>query len=203
MSLSRSRFTSAPIAPIRVGLWIRIRLNLSGIRDAVNHRHIVDGTLTQTLLGIQSRVQAGQQEVNLWYLNETQPIIEGTARTRIQISAVEEALHSAISQPGNTGRALKASKQRSEVLRDRYENYTVQLESNLNALEALRLQALEALMTWDSHFDALASIYVRALSRKLKKDVRSSEAVVPTYTSIELPEISVSNSNSTNEGIPR
>jgi hypothetical protein len=57
---------------------------------------------------------------------------------------------------------------------------------NKDSIDALTRQTVEALESWERYFVALASIYVRALSKKLKRDVRSSDAEVPPFENVPL-----------------
>jgi hypothetical protein len=57
---------------------------------------------------------------------------------------------------------------------------------NKDSIDALSRQAEEAIESWERYFVALASIYSRGLSKKLKRDVRSSEAQVPPFESVPI-----------------
>ena len=61
-----------------------------------------------------------------------------------------------------------------------------QLSMNRENLKDLRVMAQEASDSWHGYFDALAAIYIRALSNKLGRDVRTSAAEVPPFKSIDI-----------------
>lgn len=186
MPRSKSRFSSAPIAPYRASALQRFRASRLGKSDAKNHKGIADGTLTQALNEIQTRAQLGQHEVNRWFANQAEPIIKGNSRIQIQLNQLEWDLENLKSNFGDSGRERKFNSKVLESLNEKRVSQLSQLEMNKNSLEALYLQANEALGSWQRHYEALASIYVRALSKKLKRDVRSADAEVPPFQNISI-----------------
>lgn len=186
MSRSKSRFSSAPIAPYKVSTIQRWRVSRLGRLDAKSHKGIADGTLTQALKEIQTHAQLGQLEVNRWFHRQAEPIIQGNSRIEIQLMQLSKDIEKLELNLGDTGRERKFNLRLLEVLNEKRVSQLSQFEMNKDALEALHLQASDALESWIRHYVALASIYVRSLSKKLKRDVRSSGAEVPPFESVPL-----------------
>lgn len=186
MPRSKSRFSSAPIAPYRASTMQRWSASRLGRLDARNHRGIADGTLTQALKEIQTRAQQGQHEVNRWLSNQAEPVIKGNSRIKIQLQQLDFDIKILNSNIGDSGRERKFNSKILESLNEKRVSQLSQLEMNKNSLEALYFQANEALGSWDRHYVALASIYVRSLSKKLKRDVRSSDAEVPPFGNVPI-----------------
>lgn len=186
MPRSKSRFSSAPIAPFRASFFQRRRASRLGRLDAKNHKGIADGTKTQALKEIETRAQQGQHEVNRWFSQEAEPIVKGNSRIKIQLAQLDADIENLKLNFGDSGRKIKFNSQLLESLNEKKVSQLSQLEMNKNSLESLNLQAIEALGSWQRHYVALASIYVRSLSKKLKRDVRSSDAEVPPFDSVPL-----------------
>jgi chromosome segregation ATPase len=186
MSRTKSRFSSAPIAPYRASWSQRRRAARLGKRDAKTHKGIADGTLTQALKEIQTRAQQGQHEVNRWYSKEAEPIIQGNSRISVQLDQIQSEIDSLNRNLGDNGRDRKANSKVLTSLNERKVSQLSQLEMNKDSIDALSRQAEEAIESWERYFVALASIYSRGLSKKLKRDVRSSEAQVPPFESVPI-----------------
>lgn len=186
MPRSKSRFSSAPIAPYRASALQRYRAARLGKSDAKNHKGIADGTLTQALKELQTRAQQGQHEVNRWFSKEADPIIQGNSRIAIQLAQLQQEIDALDKNLGDSGRERKANSKVLSTLNERRISQLSQLEMNKDSIDALTRQTVEALESWERYFIALASIYVRALSKKLKRDVRSSDAEVPPFENVPL-----------------
>lgn len=186
MPRSKSRFSSAPIAPYKASAIQRWRISRLGRLDAKNHKGIADGTLTQALNEIQTYAHLGQLEVNRWFRQQAEPIIQGNSRIEIQLLQLAKDIENLESNLGDSGRQRKFNLRLLEVLNEKRVSQLSQHEMNKDSLEALHVQAGDALESWVRHYIALASIYVRSLSKKLKRDVRSADAEVPPFESVPL-----------------
>ena len=186
MSRKSSRFSSAPIAPFRAPLLQRWSAARSGRHDARNHRGIADGTFTQALNELQTRAQHGQHDVNRWYSKQAEPILQGNSRIKIQLDQLQAEIDELTARPGESGRIQKANSKRMESLSGRKVSQLSQLDMNNESLIALKRQAVEAMDSWEKYFAALASIYVRSLSKKLNRDVRSSDAEIPPFQKVPM-----------------
>jgi hypothetical protein len=164
----------------------RYRASRLGKSDAKNHKGIADGTLTQALKELQTRAQQGQHEVNRWFSKEADPIIQGNSRIAIQLAQLQREIDALDKNLGDSGRERKANSKVLITLNERRISQLSQLEMNKDSIDALTRQTVEALESWERYFVALASIYVRALSKKLKRDVRSSDAEVPPFENVPL-----------------
>jgi len=186
---SKSRFSSAPIAPYKVSLLKQWRTSRLGRTDARNHKGIADATLTQALKGIAAYAQSGQHEVNRWLIKESEPIVVGSSRIRIQLGQLESEILNFTKNLGDSGRERKLNKRALELLIEKKTSQMSQLEMNSDSLEALYRQGTEAIESWERYFTALASIYLRSLSKKLKQDVRSSDAEVPPFDNVPIVDL--------------
>lgn len=189
MNRSKSRFSSAPIAPYKVSLLKQWRTSRLGRTDARNHKGIADATLTQALKGIAAYAQSGQHEVNRWLIKESEPIVVGSSRIRIQLGQLESEILNFTKNLGDSGRERKLNKRALELLIEKKTSQMSQLEMNSDSLEALYRQGTEAIESWERYFTALASIYLRSLSKKLKQDVRSSDAEVPPFDNVPIVDL--------------
>jgi len=166
--------------------WRTSRL---GRTDARNHKGIADATLTQALKGIAAYAQSGQHEVNRWLIKESEPIVVGSSRIRIQLGQLESEILNFTKNLGDSGRERKLNKRALELLIEKKTSQMSQLEMNSDSLEALYRQGTEAIESWERYFTALASIYLRSLSKKLKQDVRSSDAEVPPFDNVPIVDL--------------
>ena len=194
MSRKSSRFSSAPIAPQKLSLLDRRRAAKSGRKDAKNYKGLADATLTHALIEIRGVAVAGQHEVNQWLINKVKPLREGNARIAVSMSRLQDQISELSKNPGVSGRQQKEVRTRTTSLTEQLAAEVSQLRMNEENLQALVMAAEEALASWKQYFDAMAAVYVRALSNKLGRDVRSSAAEVPPFESIQVIDVNVEGS---------
>ena len=186
MPRSKNQISQAPIAPRKPGYRATRRARKSGRQDAKNYRGIADATITHALIEIRSSALAGQHSVNKWLIQACAPIHSGNASIEVQLEKVASDMNEIKRNPGLTGRARKANMSKLENLEQEASAAHSQLSMNNENLKDLRIMAQEASDSWRGYFDALAAIYIRALSNKLGRDVRTSAAEVPPFKSIEI-----------------
>jgi hypothetical protein len=183
---SKSRFTTAPIAPNKPGFRSARRARKSGRQDAKNYKGLADATMTHALIELRSSALSGQHAVNKWLVEACAPLHSGNASIRVQLEKLADDISSVKKDPGVTGRIRKANLSKLENLEQESSAVRSQLSMNQESLKDLRILAQEASNSWHGYFDALAAIYIRALSNKLGRDVRTSSAEVPPFKSIDI-----------------
>jgi len=186
---SKSRFSSAPMAPTKPGFKVTRRAQKAGRQDAKNYKGIADATMTHALIELRSSALSGQHSVNKWLIEECASLHAGNASIEVQLSTLNENISILRKDPGSTGRIRKANFSKLENLEEEVSAVRSQLKMNQESLKDLRILAQEASDSWQGYFQALAAIYIRALSNKLGRDVRSSTAEVPPFKSIEIVDI--------------
>lgn len=189
MPRSKSRFSSAPMAPTKPGFKVTRRAQKAGRQDAKNYKGIADATMTHALIELRSSALSGQHSVNKWLIEECASLHAGNASIEVQLSTLNENISILRKDPGSTGRIRKANFSKLENLEEEVSAVRSQLKMNQESLKDLRILAQEASDSWQGYFQALAAIYIRALSNKLGRDVRSSTAEVPPFKSIEIVDI--------------
>lgn len=186
MAPQKSRFSSTPIAPSKPGFRATRRARKSGRQDAKNYKGLADATMTHALIELRSSALSGQHAVNKWLVEACAPLHSGNASIRVQLEKLADDISSVKKDPGVTGRIRKANLSKLENLEQESSAVRSQLSMNQESLKDLRILAQEASNSWHGYFDALAAIYIRALSNKLGRDVRTSSAEVPPFKSIDI-----------------
>lgn len=181
--------SEVPIAPRKPGIYQVFTAKTKGSRDAKKYARFGDETITHSLLEIQAIVQHGQHKVNQWLLDEVAPIVGANQKIQTQIDLYELQLADLLKTPGATGRQKKAQKERSDELKKLISASLGQQRFNSDQLEVLTSNADQARLSWVSNYEALASIYLRALKKKLKGEVKAVAAKVPPFTSIPLVDL--------------
>lgn len=186
MVRNKSRFSSAPLAPAKPGFTAARRAQKSGRQDAKIYKGLADATMTHALIEIRSAALSGQHAVNKWLIEACSPLHSGNASIQVQLTKIASEIEEIKRNPGLTGRSRKAnSAQRENLEHEAYAAHS-QLNMNQETLKDLRIMAQEASNSWCGYFDALAAVYIRALSSKLGRDVRTSAAEVPPFKSLEI-----------------
>ena len=130
--------------------------------------------------------QAGQHTVNQWLVQVVQPIIAGNARIELQVREVNAAAKAlSLTKPisGRHGAKLELAK---TELSTELAFLAAQHESNLRAIESLRLQAEEGFASWARNFQLLCSVYSRSRTLADKSATHNAPAQAPQFRSIEL-----------------
>lgn len=162
---------------------------LKGSRDAKKYAKFGDETITHSLLEIQSIVQQGQHKVNQWLLNEIAPLVGANHKIQTQIELYEIQISELLKNPGLTGRQKKAQKERIDELKKLMAASLGQQRFNSDQLEVLTSNADQARKSWISFYEGIASIYFRALNKKLDGPVKAVAAKVPPFTSVPLVDL--------------
>lgn len=186
MPRNKSRFSSAPLAPGKPGFRATRRAQKSGRQDAKNYKGLADATITHALIEIRSASLSGQHAVNKWLIEACAPLHSGNASIQVQLTKISSEIEEVKRNPGQTGRVRKANSAKLENLEHEASAAHSQLKMNQETLKDLRVMAQEASNSWRGYFDALAAVYIRALSNKLGRDVRTSAAEVPPFKSLEI-----------------
>lgn len=186
MARSNTEISAAPLAPRKLARRETRRAAKSGKEDAKNYKGIADATMTHALIEIRSTALSGQHAVNKWLIEACAPIHSGNASIEVQLTKLANEISELKRSPGDTGRIRKANKSKMENLELEESAARSQLSMNRENLKDLRIMAQEASASWHGYFDALAAVYIRALSNKLGRDVRTSSAEVPPFKSLEI-----------------
>ena len=142
--------------------------------------------MTHALIEVRSTALSGQHAVNKWLIETCAAIHSGNASIEVQLKKYAAEISELKKNPGNTGRVRKANQNKLENLELEEAAARSQLSMNRENLKDLRIMAQEASDSWRGYFDALAAIYIRALSNKLGRDVRTAAAEVPPFKSLEI-----------------
>lgn len=130
--------------------------------------------------------QSGQHLVNQWLVQVVQPIIAGNARIELQIREVDASAKAlALTKPVSGRHAAKLEVAKTEFSTE-LAFLAAQHESNLRAIESLRMQAEEGLASWARYFQLLCSIYSRSRTLAEKSTTHNAPAQAPQFRSIEL-----------------
>ena len=186
MPSSSTQINSAPLAPRKPGYRATRRARKSGRQDAKNYKGIADATMTHALIELRSMALSGQHAVNKWLIEACAPLHAGNASIEVQLTKLAKDISDLKSNVGSTGRIRKANSSKLENLELESSAAHSQMSMNREKLKDLRIMAQEASDSWRGYFDALAAIYIRSLSNKLGRDVRTSAAEVPPFKSIEI-----------------
>ena len=188
MPRNRSQMSSAPLAPAKPGRKETRRAIKSGRQDAENYRGIADATITHALIEVRSVALSGQHSVNKWLIEACAPLHSGNASIEVQLRKLALDISALQTATGETGRIRKANLDKLNNLELEQAAARAQLSMNNETLKDLRVMAKQAMDSWHGYFDALAAIYIRSLSNKLGRDVRTSASEVPPFKSIEIVE---------------
>lgn len=186
MARTSTQISSAPLAPRKLGRRETRRAIKSGKEDAKNYKGIADATMTHALIEIRSTALSGQHLVNKWLIEACAPIHSGNSNIEVQLTKLANEISEIRSNPGTTGRIRKLNQSKLENLQLEESAARSQLSMNRENLKDLRRMAEEASDSWHGYFDAMAAVYIRALSNKLGRDVRTSAAEVPPFKSLEI-----------------
>ena len=186
MARTNTQISSAPLAPRKLGRRETRRAMKSGKEDAKNYKGIADATMTHALIEIRSSALSGQHAVNKWLIESCASIHSGNANIEVKLTKLANDISEIRNNPGSTGRIRKLNQSKLENLQLEESAVRSQLSMNRENLKDLRRMAEEASDSWHGYFDAMAAVYVRALSNKLGRDVRTSAAEVPPFKSLEI-----------------
>ena len=134
-------------------------------------------------------MQAGQHRVNESFLAEAARLMAATAVTQERIATKEQEINESTSKAKNlTGRRRDAEAALQVALRSQLSELRNQLASSTKNIESLASQAQQALDSWVTYYDVLASQYVRH-RMKIRKGAAPAPAQVPTFNSLHLTEL--------------
>ncbi len=189
--MARSKFSDAPIAPRRPGYWLGGKLRRQGRQDAKKYMDAQDYTRTHALIQAQSKCQSGQHEVNQWFIKATEPLISGNARLEMESSLLSQKIAELKAKPVTSERLRRSNESEVESLVAQLTNLKAQRNVNNSTGKSLTLAAEEALKSWESHYQLLAGVYLRAKIRRSKNSAPSSQANVPLFESIPMAHVEV------------
>jgi len=184
--LSKYRFSGAPLAPLNVGIILRFIISVQGRKDAKKYVGLNDFTRTHALIVAQSKAQAGQHRVNQWLIHALEPLTTGNERIAVKEEEIQEKLLALNSQKVSGGREHRALQKRIQELSEVKANLKSQRKSNSAAMDSLNLAAQEALHSWETYYDQMASLYSRARAIKSKSEISKVSSEVPVFNSIPL-----------------
>lgn len=184
--MSSSQFSSAPVAPVKVGFWLGLKLRRDGRRDSKKYVQLSDYTRTHAMIVAQNHALAGQREVNQWLIKKAGPLQVGNARLEAKLDLFKGELERLRKDPGLTNRARRDSLWRIDLIEREILNTTSQANANSAQLASLMLAGEQALGSWINYYEQMAGIYARARAIRLKQDVDSARAEVPILDPIPL-----------------
>lgn len=182
----RKNLFGLPFAPATASGKVRRRFETLGKGDAKKYQNVQDYSRTHAILEAEAMAQSGQHTVNQWLVQVVQPIIAGNARIELQVREVDAAAKAlSLTKPssGRHGAKLEAAKAEFST---ELAFLAAQHESNLRAIDSLRLQAEEGFASWARYFQLLCSIYSRSRTLADKNPTHNAPAQVPQFRSIEL-----------------
>ena len=177
------------LAPARVPRLLRFRLTLMGQRDSKRYSQSLDSTLTHALLEVQAMAHTGQNKVNKEFLDKASSLIGSISVMKSSLERVSgELVESKSRAKGLSGRILDRELANQSLIERKAIELSSQLTSNLNTVELLQVQAQQALNSWDTYYELLASTYVRRRLR-LKGKAQPAEAEIPKFAPIVLDQL--------------
>ncbi len=184
--MKKTGFKGAPLAPHNVGWITHLKISFRGRRDAKKYSGLKDFTRTHALITAQSIAQAGQHRVNQWLIESLDPLIAGNERISVQEEELNEQISSLRGQKSASGRDSRFSQRKAAELAELRSNLRSQKKSNTATMESLTMSAQEALGSWETYYDQIASLYSRARAVKGKAEISKVASEVPVFTSIQL-----------------
>jgi len=184
--VAASKFSGAPLAPQRVNWLLAISIARQGRRDAKKYVGLKDFTRTHALIVAQSKAQAGQHRVNQWLIQALEPLTSGNERILVQEEELQEQILHLKTQKASNGRETRALQKKAAELAERRGNLRSQRKANQASMDSLSLSAQEALDSWETLYNQMASLYSRARAIKSKSEISKVASEVPVFTSIPL-----------------
>jgi predicted S18 family serine protease len=181
-----SKFSGAPLAPQRVNWFLALSISQQGRRDSKKYAGLKDFTRTHALIVAQSKAQAGQHRVNQWLILALDPLTSGNERILVQEEELQEQILSLKTQRASNGRETRALQKKAAELAERRGNLRSQRKANQASMDSLNLSAQEALDSWETLYNQMASLYSRARAIKSKSEISKVASEVPVFSSIPL-----------------
>lgn len=185
------------LAPGKPPLVERLRLRILGQRDRRHYLQSLDSTATHAIIRIRGLAQAGQHLVNRQYTELAARQSSASAITSAKIESVQEAISVSLDKlSALDGRRRDAEERVLANLRQTLEELLSQKAANQIEFDSLGIQAQQALDSWVTYYNVMASIYVRH-RMKLRTKSAPIQAEVPVFEPIRLTEL---NGPSINDG---
>jgi chromosome segregation ATPase len=138
------------------------------------------------LIVAQSKAQAGQHRVNQWLIQSLEPLTSGNERILVQEEEIQEQILALKTQRASNGRETRALQKKAAELAEHRGNLRSQRKANQASMESLSLSAQEALDSWETLYNQMASLYSRARAIKSKTEISKVASEVPVFSSIPL-----------------
>lgn len=178
-----------PLAPSSPSFLVKLRLAALGFRDRKKYSQSLDSTSTHAIIHIQSIAQAGQHEVNREYLEQATAQLSANAVTQERIDALKNQVEETkLLLKSLDGRRRDLELRNLQLLQKSLGELKNQLAANQKRFEAIHVQAQQALDSWSTYFNLLASNYVRQRLR-IKKNSAPAPADIPSFNPIRLSEL--------------
>ena len=178
-----------PLAPSKPSVLVKLQLASLGFRDKKKYIQSLDSTSTHAIIYIQSLAQAGQHAVNREYLEQASAQLSANAVTQERIDALEnQILESKSALKSLDGRRRDLEMRNLKLLQKSLGELRNQLASNQKRFETIHVQGQQALDSWSTYFNLLASHYVRQRMR-FKKTSAPAPADIPSFNPIRLSEL--------------
>jgi len=179
-------FSLAPSSPT---FFVKLRLAALGFRDRKKYSQSLDSTSTHAIIHIQSIAQAGQHEVNREYLEQATAQLSAIAVTQERIDSLNSQIEETkLALKSLDGRRRDLELRNLQLLQKTLSELRNQLAANQKRFEAIHVQAQQALDSWSTYFNLLASNYVRQRLR-IKKNSAPAPADIPSFNPISLSEL--------------
>jgi hypothetical protein len=160
-----------------------------GSRDSKRYSQSLDSTLTHALLEIQAIAHTGQNRVNKDFLDTASSLISSISVMKSNLERVSgELVESKARSKTLAGRILDRELTNQSLIHRKQIELGSQLTSNLNTVEMLQVQAQQALDSWETYYELLASTYVRRRLR-VKGKAQAAEAEIPKFAPIPLAQL--------------
>lgn len=182
----RKNLFGLPFAPATASGKVRRRFEALGRGDARKYQNVQDYSRTHAILEAEAMAQSGQHLVNQWMVQVVQPIIAGNARIELQIREVDASAKAlSLTKPISGRHAAKLELAKTEISTE-LAFLAAQHESNVRAIDSLRMQAEEGFASWARYFQLLCSIYSRSRTLAEKSSTHDAPAQSPQFRPIDL-----------------
>jgi hypothetical protein len=162
-----------------------------GKRDSRTYAQSLDATLTHSLIYIQSIAHAGQHRVNKEFLDLiSQQVSALAAQKETHESLSDRITDSKMQQKTLKGRPLDRERAVESELQGRKRDVLSQAATNSQRIELSHVQAQQALDSWVTYYEHLASIYIRYRIR-IKGTAAPTDAGVPQFDSLPLSDVEI------------
>lgn len=187
--MAKSNQGLVPLPPSSAPYFLSLRLRRLGKQDVKKYRNLEDSTSTHAILQIEQIAFSGQSAVNQWLINAMVPLVSGNGQIRTQVEAIREQIINNAPTTSHSQRMRKRMIEANVISENKITNLLQQCKANVAFAESHVLAAENAMRAWANYFDALASIYLRARTRRDKDSREVAVTSIPAFSSRVLADV--------------